>query len=112
MNSAERVIKELAHDFEVPRQQIADALWVPPKSITSEERERLIRQLQEAKRADDHNEQEMLNDSAWTDLAAPVDTATFDLQKELVDSVVEDLEIGEGVHWSTIKDALYVPPYR
>jgi hypothetical protein len=52
----------------------------------------------------------MLNDSAWTDSAAPVDTVTFDQQKELVDSVIKDLEIGEGLHWSTIKEALYVPP--
>jgi len=113
MNKADMVIKELTHGFEVPQQEIADALWVLPKSITSGERDRLIRQLQAARRADDHNEQEMLNESAWTDSAAPVDTVTFDQQKELVDSVIKDLEIGEGVHWSTIKEAaLYVPPSR
>jgi hypothetical protein len=112
MNSADRVVKELTYGFEVPQQEIADALWVPPKSVTSGERDRLIRRLQEARRDDDHNEQEMLNDSAWTDSAAPVDTVTFDQQEELVDCVIKDLEIGEGVHWSTIKGALYVPPSR
>ena len=25
---------------------------------------------------------------------------------------IKDLEIGEGAHWSTIKEALYVPPSR
>jgi hypothetical protein len=109
MNKADRVIKELSHGFDVPQTQSADALWVPPKSITSKERDRLIRELEEARREDDHNEQRMLNLSAWTDSVAPVDTIKFDEQKQLVDRVVKDLEIGEGVHWSTIKEALYVP---
>jgi hypothetical protein len=109
MNKADRVIKELSHGFDVPQTQSADALWVPPKSITSRERDRLIRELEEARREDDHNEQRMLNLSAWTDSVAPVDTVKFDEQKQLVDRVVKDLEIGEGVHWSTIKEALYVP---
>jgi hypothetical protein len=43
LNKADTVIKEVTHRFEAPRQQIADALWVPPKSITPEERQRLIR---------------------------------------------------------------------
>lgn len=110
MNKADRVIKELTHGFEVPRQKIADALWIPPKSITAQEQDRLLRQLQEARREDDHNEQRMLNLAAWTDSVAPVDTMKFDRQKELVDRVVKDLEIGEGVRWSTIEEALYVPP--
>jgi hypothetical protein len=109
MNKADRVIKELSHGFDVPQTQSADALWVPPKSITSRERDRLIRELEEARREDDHNEQRMLNLSAWTDSVAPVDTIKFDEQKQLVDRVVKDLEIGEEVHWSTIKEALYVP---
>jgi hypothetical protein len=113
MNKADRVIKELSHGFDVPQRKITDALWVPPKSITTRERDRLIRQLQEARQEDDHNEQRMLNLSAWTDSVAPVDTIKFDEQKRLVDRVVKDLEIGEYVHWSTIKEALYVPtsPY-
>jgi hypothetical protein len=109
MNKADRVIKELSHGFDVPPPRIADALWVPPKSITTRQRDRLIRQLQEARQEDDHNEQRMLNLSAWTDSVAPVDTIKFDQQKELVDRVLKDLEIGEHVQWATIKEALYVP---
>jgi hypothetical protein len=78
-----------------------------------EERDRLIRQLQEAGREDDHNEQELLNYSQWTELdggGAPVDTVTFDEQKQLVDSVVKDLKIGETVSWSKVKESLYVLP--
>jgi hypothetical protein len=109
MLKADRVIRELTHGFEVPEHQVADSLWVPPRSITDEERTQLIRQLQMAKKEDDHNEQEMLNDSVWGNIA-PIDTATFDHQMQLADSVIEDLEIGEPVSWSTIREALYVPP--
>jgi hypothetical protein len=35
---------------------------------------------------------------------------TFDEQKQLVDSVVKDLKIGETVSWSKVKESLYVLP--
>jgi hypothetical protein len=44
-------------------------------------------------------------------LSSPSIQRRFDL-KELVDSIIKDLVIGEGVHWATIKEALCVPPYR
>jgi hypothetical protein len=106
---ADRVIRELTHGFDVPEREVADALWVPPKSITDERRAQLIRRLQMAKKQDDQNEQEMLNDAVWGNIAQ-IDTVTFDQQMELVDNVIEDLEIGEPVSWSTIRKALYVPP--
>jgi hypothetical protein len=113
MNQADRAIKLITHGFEVPPQELAEALWIPPKAIDTGARARLIRELQEAKQADDHNEQEMFNSSEWSTSdggAAPFDTAAFDQQMQLVDSVIKDLEIGEGVHWSTIETSLYVPP--
>ena len=113
MNKADRAIKELTHGFEVPQSEIDDALVAPPKSLSESQRTRLIRQLQDAVEQDDRNEQEMLNDLAWSDSAAPADTFKFDQQKELANGVIKDLEIGEDVHWSTIKEALVVPqsPY-
>jgi hypothetical protein len=113
MNKADRAIKELTHGFEVPQSEIDDALVVPPKSLSESQRTRLIRQLQDAVEQDDRNEQEMLNDLAWSDSAAPADTFKFDQQKELANGVIKDLEIGEDVHWSTIKEALVIPqnPY-
>jgi hypothetical protein len=110
MNKADRAIRELKYGFEVPQQEITDALWVPPKSISSQERAQLIEQLQEARRQDDKNGQTMLNDSGWRHSAAPIDTVTFDQQKKLVDEVIKDLEIHEPIHWSTSNQALYVPP--
>lgn len=110
MNKADRAIKELSHGFAVSQGEIEDALWMPPKHITVEERARLIQQLQLARQQDDLNEQQMLNDLAWANSDAPADTVTFDQRKEQVDRVVEDLEIGAPVHWSDIKQALVVPP--
>ena len=69
--------------------------------------------LQSAKLVDDHNEQAMFKYSEWSMSdggGAPIDTVTFDDQMQLVDSVIKDLEIGEVVPWSTIREALSVPP--
>ncbi|MGD0291209.1 MAG: hypothetical protein ABSC63_16320 [Candidatus Binataceae bacterium] len=113
MNKADRALKELTHGFKVPQSEIEEALMVPPKSLSSRKRLQLIRQLQDAVQQCDRNEQAMLNDLAWSDSVAPMDTFTFDQQKALAESVIKDLEIGEEVHWSTIKEALVVPqnPY-
>src|SRR5690348_1441123 len=113
MNKADRAIKELSHGFEVPQSEIDEGLMVPPKSLSPKRRLQLIRQLQNAEQQDDRNEQSMLNDLAWSDSAAPMDTYTFDEHRALAESVIKDLEIGQDVHWSTIKEALVVPksPY-
>jgi phosphoenolpyruvate carboxylase len=112
MNKSARVTELISYGFEVPQQELADALWTPPKAISPEARDHLIRQLQEARLEDDHKEQEMFKNSEWSagdGGGAPAETAAFDQQVQLVDSVIKDLEIGEGVHWSAIKEALYVP---
>ena len=109
MNKADRAIKELGHGFGVPQSEIDDALWIPPKSISPEQRTELIRQLKNAVQQDDRNEQAMMNDISWSDSDAPIDTVTFDRQKAFADNVIKKLEIGEDVHWSAIKEALQVP---
>lgn len=109
MNKADRTSKELSHGFAVPQSEIEEALWAPPKHISPEERAQLIRELEQAKQQDERNEQQMLNDAAWSHSAAPMDTVTFDQRKKQVDRVVENLEIGAPVHWSAIKQALVVP---
>lgn len=113
MNKADQASKELSHGFAAPQSEIDDALWAPPKHISPEERAQLIRELEQAKQQDERNEQQMLNDAAWSRSAAPMDTVTFDQRKQQVDRVVENLEIGAPVRWSAIKQALVVPtsPY-
>jgi hypothetical protein len=108
MDKADRAIRELEHGFAVSQSEINDALWVPPKHITPQLRAQLIQQLEQAKHQDNVNEQQMLYDSAWGH-ASQIDTATFDQRKRLIDSTIEDLEIGEPVHWSDVRQALTVP---
>lgn len=108
MNKADRAIKELNHGFTVSQSKIDDALWMPPEHITAAERAHLIEQLEQARKQDDRNEQQMLNDLAWTNSREPADTEIFDQRKAQVDSVVKNLEIGTPVHWSDIKQALVV----
>ena len=108
-NKANGNIKELNHDFKISPQEINEAPCITPGSVSDEKRKELIQRLEAAKAQDDRNEQEVLNDSAWTDSGAPVDTVTFDQQKELVDNVVKDLKIGKDVCWSMIEEALRVP---
>jgi hypothetical protein len=108
MNKSDRVIKELTHGFTVSQAEIDDALWMPPKQITAAERARLIEQLKEARRQDERNEQQMLNDAAWSNSRAPADTAVFDQRKAQIDSVLKNLEIEAPVHWSDIHQALVV----
>jgi hypothetical protein len=109
MNKADRAIRELEHGFAVSRSELDDALWIPPKHISPRLRAQLIQELENAKRQDDRNEQQMLFDSTWNN-AGSIPTVTFDRREQLVDSTIEDLEIGEPVHWSTIKQALGVAP--
>jgi hypothetical protein len=109
MNKADRAIKEIEHGFPVSQSELDNALWVPPKHISPQLRAKLIQELEQAKHQDNINEQRMLYDSTW-DNAGRIDTVKFDRRKHLVDSTVEDLEIGAPVHWSNIKLALVAPP--
>jgi hypothetical protein len=108
MNKADRAIKELTHGFQVSQSEIDDALWVPPKSMSAEQKTRLIAQLQDAVRQDDRNEQEMMIDLTWCN-SCRINTMTFDQQKTLAANVIKDIQIGEDVHWSMIRKALQVP---
>jgi len=104
---ADRVIKELQHGFAVEPAEIEDALDIPPRHLTPEKRVQLIRKLQSAKALDEQREQEIL--IYWSD-DEPMERTEFDLQAKRAAAVAKDLQLGESVHWSDIKQALYVPP--
>jgi hypothetical protein len=108
MNKSDRVIKELTHGFTVSQAKVDDALWTPPRHISAEERASLIEQLKEARQQDERNEQQMLNDAAWSNSRAQADTAAFDQRKAQIDRVLKNLEIEAPVHWSDIHQALVV----
>jgi hypothetical protein len=113
MNKADRVMNELRHGIDVPPGEINDALWTPPNRLTPQARARLIQQLQEARQQDDRNEQQTLNDQAWSNSAFPPDTTTFDERKTQIDEMVKSLQSGNSVRWSDLHHALTVPasPY-
>lgn len=103
---ADRAIKEIQHGFPVEPNEIEDALEIPPRHLTPEKRMQLIHQLQQAKALDEQHAQEIL--IYWQD-DEPVERSEFDIQAERAANVVKDLQLGESVHWSDVKEALYVP---
>jgi hypothetical protein len=103
---ADRAIRELQHGFAVDQGEIEDALDIPPRHLSPAKRAELIQQLQRAKSLDDQREQEIL--IYWQD-DEPVERTKFEIQAERAASVAKDLQLGESVHWSEIKEALVVP---
>ena len=103
---ADRAIRELQHGFVVEPAEIDAALDVPPRHLTPQKRAALIQQLQQAKALDEQREQEIL--IYWQD-DEPVERNRFNVQAERAAEVAKDLQLGESVHWSDIKQALYVP---
>lgn len=110
MNKADAAIQALRDGTPVTSQQLAEALLVPPTSISPEQRDQLIERLKAARLADDRNEQQMLNADSYDNMDFPADTWLFDSQKENVDRILKQLESGETVSWLAIERALYVPP--
>jgi hypothetical protein len=110
MGKANGDVEELNPEFATPPQDTGADACITRESISDRERRDLIQRLEAAKTQDDHNEQEMLN-IWWTE--QPARTTEFDQQKQLVDSVVRDIEIGQIVCWSKVEEALKVPapPY-
>ncbi len=103
---ADRALKELQHGFAVDSGEIEDALDIPPRHLTPVQRAQFIQQLQQAKALDDQREQEIL--IYWED-DEPAERSKFEVQAQRAADVAKDLQLGESVHWSDIKQALYVP---
>jgi hypothetical protein len=106
-DKAERAIRELLYGYDVPPAELADALTVPPKSLTPQSKADLIRQLRDSIALNDRREQDRLNNYFS---AASVDTAPYDTQKAFTVAVIKELTIGEDVHWDTLQQALQVLP--
>lgn len=102
-DKAETAINDLKTHSNVPRSEISDALFVPPKHLTPEMRAQLIRQLQQAKALDDERWRENLG--GWE----PILTEDFNIQSMRATRVMNDLETDQPVPWWEIKQAMYVP---
>jgi hypothetical protein len=103
---ADRAIRELQHGFALEPGTVEDALDIPPRHLTPQKRTQLIHQLQQAKALDEKREQEIL--IYWED-DEPVERSEFSTQAGRAAEIAKDLQLGESVHWSDIKQALYVP---
>lgn len=102
-DKAATAIDEIEHGVEVPQSQINDALFVPPKSISPEQRIQLIRQLQVVRQLD--------NQGWWDWTRDPVIAQDFAVQEKKVDRVTRELQTGQAVSWLAINEALHVPQY-
>jgi hypothetical protein len=72
-------------------------------------RSEIIQRLKLARQEDDRNEQQMLNELAWSDSGSPAVTAQFEEHKALVDDVLQQINNGDPVDQLKIKQALAVP---
>jgi len=100
---AETAISDLSGHSNVPRSEISDALFVPPKHLSSAQRVELIKQLEQAK---------ALDDEIWRNHLGgydPILTEDCNIQGMRVERVVNKLENERPVSWSEIDEAMVVP---
>jgi len=110
MAKANHAIKELSHGYAVSPEEMNEALWVPPRSITGAEKARVIGRVEQAIHQDQENEDDITAATNFEDVPYPVsEMATLEDHKNLAQGVVKDLNIGEDVHWQTIKAAEQAP---
>jgi hypothetical protein len=100
---ADAAISDLSAHPNVPKSEISDALFVPPKHLSSAQRAELIKQLDHAKALDDHIWRNHLG--GWD----PILTEDCNIQGMRVERVVNKLETESPVSWSEINSAMWVP---
>lgn len=100
---AETAINDLSQHSNVPKSEISDALFVPPKHLSPAQRAELITQLEQAKERDDEIWRTHMG--GWD----PILTTDCTIQGKRVEQVVNKLETEKPVSWSEINEAMYVP---
>jgi len=98
---AEDVISDLEHGVRVPRAEVREALFVPPKSLSETQRAELVKELQQAKWRD--------NRGWWDWTRDPVIAQNFSVQEKKVDRVISELKTDQPVSWHDIQEAMHVP---
>jgi hypothetical protein len=98
---AEDVISDLEHGIRVPRAEVREALFVPPKSLSETQRAELVKELQQAKWRD--------NRGWWDWTRDPVIAQNFSVQEKKADRVIKELETDQPVSWHDIQEAMHVP---
>ena len=101
---ADSAIRDLNAHSNVPKSEISDALFVPPKHLSPEMRAQLVDRLEQARALDDEKWHNNLGseDEAWL-------TLLCDIQSRRATRVIKKLETGEPVSWFEINDAMTTP---
>jgi hypothetical protein len=101
-DKADDAIYKLTRDEYVSPTELHEALTVPPRTLTEEQRVMLIRQLQGSC---------WLDNRGWWDYTRDPNPATdFIVQENMCDQAIQELRSGEDVSWWAVQQALYVPP--
>jgi hypothetical protein len=102
-DKAEQVMYDLEHGQYVSQAQIDHALFVPPKSLSLEQKADLINELEIARNQDEQG---------WWDWTRdPVIAQDFAVQEKKANRAIKDLENSQQISWSEIHDGLEVPRY-
>jgi hypothetical protein len=103
-DKADSAIRDLKEHSDVPRSEVSDALFVPPKHISPEMRAQLVKGLERARALDDEKWRNNLGseDENWL-------TLLCDIQARRATRVIKELETGEPVSWFEINDAMTTP---
>ena len=102
-DKAAQVMDDLEHGQYVSQSQIDHALFIPPKSISPDQRTNLINQLEIARNQDEQG---------WWDWTRdPVIAQDFAVQEKKANRAIRDLETSQQISWSEIHDGLKVPQY-
>jgi hypothetical protein len=102
-DKAQQVMYDLEHGQYVSQAQIDAALFVPPKSLSLEQRANLINELELARNQDEQG---------WWDWTRdPVIAQDFAVQEKKANRAIKDLETSQQISWSEIHDGLQVPRY-
>lgn len=102
-DNAAQVMNDLEHGEYVSQSQIDDALFVPPKSLSLEQRTEIIRELKDARNLDHRG---------WWDWTRdPIIAQDFSVQEKKANRAIRDLENDQQISWSEIDEGLEVPRY-
>jgi hypothetical protein len=101
---ADIAIKDLKKHSDVPKAEVSDALFTPPRQITPEMRSQLVKQLEQAKELDDQKWRNNLGseDENWL-------TLLCDIQARRATRVIKKLNGYQPVSWVEINDAMTTP---
>jgi hypothetical protein len=102
-DKAAQVMDDLEHGQYVSQSQIDHALFIPPKSISLDQRTNLIRELEIARNQDEQG---------WWDWTRdPIIAQDFAVQEKKANRAIKDLQTDQQISWSEINDGLEVPRY-